>query len=78
MVQDLVLLLIHVLIVVVTVKYDQTKVFLQFNKPVLNVMVLEKKSLTLVPTAMAKEKLKPQKKYQLQFQEELMMVQELG
>ena len=63
MVQDLVLLLIHVLIVVVTVKYDQIRVFLLFNKPVLNVMVLEKKLQTLALIAMAKAKLKPQKKY---------------
>ena len=64
MVQDLVLLLIHVLIVVVTVKYDQIRVSLLFNKPVLNVMVLEKKLQTLALIAMAKEKLKHQKKYQ--------------
>ena len=63
MVQDLVLLLIHVLIVVVTVKYDQIRVSLLFNKPVLNVMALEKKSQTLALIVMAKAKLKPQKKY---------------
>ena len=64
MVQDQALLLTHVHIVVVTGKYDLTKVFLLFNKPVLNVMALEKKSQTLALIAMAKEKLKPQKKYQ--------------
>jgi hypothetical protein len=62
MVQDQVLRLIHVLIVVVTVKYDQTRVFLLFNKPVLNVMVMEKKSQTLALIAMVKAKLKPRKK----------------
>ena len=62
MVQDLVLLLIHVHIVVVTGKLGLTKVFLLFNKPVLNVTVLEKKSQIHVVTAMVKEKLKPQKK----------------
>ena len=63
MVQNLVLLLIHVHIVVVTEKLGLTKVFLLFNKPVLNVMVMEKKSQTLALTVMVKEKLKPQKKY---------------
>ena len=62
MVQDLVLLLIHVHIVGVTVKYDLIRDFLLFNKPVLNVMVLEKNLLTRVLIAMVKEKLKPQKK----------------
>ena len=62
MVQNLVLLLIHVHIVVVTEKLGLTKVFLLFNKPVLNVTVLEKKSQIHVVTAMVKEKLKPQKK----------------
>ena len=62
MVQDQVLLLIHVHIVVVTEKLGLTKVFLLFNKPVLNVTVLEKKSQIHVVTAMVKEKLKPQKK----------------
>ena len=77
MVQDQALLLTHVHIVVVTGKYDLTRVFLLFNKPVLNVMELEKKSQTLVTIVMVKEKLKHQKKYQLLFQGELMMVQEL-
>ena len=36
--QNLAMMLIHVLCVVVMVKLDQVKVFLQFNKPALNVL----------------------------------------
>ena len=69
--------LIHALIVVEMEGFDLIKVFLQFNKPVLNVTVLERKLQTLALIAMAKGKPKPQKKYQLLFQEGLMMVREL-
>ena len=62
MVQDLVLLLIHVHIVVVTVKYDLIRDFSLFNKPVHNVTVMVKKLQTHVVIVMVKEKPKPLRK----------------
>ena len=56
--------LIHALIVVVTEKLDLTKDFLPFNRRVLNVTVMERKSQTLVAIVMVREKAKFQKKYQ--------------
>ena len=46
------------------VELDLTKVFLLFNKLVLNVMEMEKKLPTLVMIAMVKAKNKHQRKYQ--------------
>ena len=63
MVQDLVLLLIHVLIVVVTVKYDQIRVFLQFNRLALNVTAMEKKLLIPAMIVTVRVKNKHQRKY---------------
>ena len=54
-----------VLIVVETEEYVQIKVFLQYNKLVLNVLVVEKKLPILVMIVMDKEINKPQKKYLL-------------
>ena len=51
--------------------------FLLSNKPVLNVMVMEKKLQIRVVTVMGKERNKPLRKYQLQFLKVLMMEQEL-
>ena len=51
--------------------------FLQYNKHVLNVMVMVKKLQIHVMTVMDKEKNKHLKKYQLQFLKVLMMEQEL-
>ena len=57
------LALTDVLTVEGTVELDLIKVFLQFNKHVLNVQVVVKKLLILVLNVMDKEILKPQKKY---------------
>ena len=71
------LALTDVLTVVETVELDLIKVFLQFNKHVLNVLEAERKLPILAQTVMDKEILKPQKKYLSQYQKGLMMEQEL-
>ena len=58
-----VILQIDVHIVEVMGELDQTKVSSQFNKPVLNVMEMVRKSLILVAIAMVKVKSKHPRKY---------------
>ena len=64
-------------IVVVTDVLDLIKDFSQYSKPVHSVLEVVKKLLIHVQIAMVKEINKPQKKYQLLFQRELTMGQEL-
>ena len=63
MVQNLGIQLIDVLIVVEMEKLDPTKDFLQFNKHVLNVLVVEKKSQIHVMIAVEVVTNKLQRKY---------------
>ena len=58
------ILLTGVQFVVETVKLDLIKVFLRFNKHVLNVLEVEKRLQILVKTVMVKVKNKLQKNYQ--------------
>ena len=62
--QNQVIVLIDVLIVVETEEFDLIKVFLQYNKRVLNVQAVEKKLQIHVMIVMVKEINKLQKKYQ--------------
>ena len=62
--------LIDVLIVEEMVKLDLAKAFLLFNKLVLNVMEMVKKSIILVMIVMDEERDKPLKEYQSQYLEE--------
>ena len=63
MVQNLVIVQTDVLTVAGMEELEQIKVFLQFNKLVLNVLEVEKKLQIHVMTAMVKETNKLQKKY---------------
>ena len=76
-VQNLVIKQEYARCVVVMVKLDQAKVFLQSNKHVLNVQVLGKKLLIHALVAMDKARSKHQKDYQWQFDKVSMMVLEL-
>ena len=58
------------------VKLDPTKASLQFNKLVLNVMVMEKQLVKSVKNVEVMEKFKVMKMFQLKFQKVLIM--ELG
>ena len=68
MVQNLVIIQIDVHIVEEMAEYVLIKVFLQFNKHVLNVQEVVKKLLIHVQIVMDKETNKHQKKYLLLFQ----------
>jgi hypothetical protein len=57
-------------------RLDLTKVFLQFNKLVLNAMGMERQLVKLAPHVEEMEKLKVTKMFLLRFQKVLMMVQE--
>ena len=70
--QNLVQVLTGVLIVEVMEGLDLIKVFLQSNKPVLNVLVVVKKLPIHAQIVAVKEINKYQKKYQSPFQKELM------
>ena len=61
------------IIVTVRVKFDLTKVFSQSNKPVHNVMVMEKKLVKYVLIVEAMEKIKAMRVFLLKFQRGLMM-----
>ena len=63
MVQNLVIVQTDVLIVVEMEEFELIKVFLQFNKHVLNVLEVEKKFQIHVMTVVVKETNKLQKKY---------------
>ena len=63
-------------IVMEEVKLDQIKVFLQFNKLALNVVVMVKQSAIHVDNVEEMGKTKPKKEFQLRYQKGLMMEQE--
>ena len=63
----------HVTIVMAGVKLDLIKVFLQFNKPALNVMVLGKLSVKHVRNVGVTQKFKAMKMFLLKYQKVLMM-----
>ena len=66
--------LYHVIIVTAEVKSDLIRVSLQFNKPALNVMVMEKLLVKHVQNVKVTEKFKAMKIFLLKYQKVLMMV----